>query len=112
MYLFVIISLSALLSTAPSGPPLHLRLVSKTHSSILLQWDPPHEDLRNGDITHYSLSCNDSHYNSTITTTEYNVTGLSPYTNYACNVTASTSAGEGPPAILHTTTEESGIYDI
>ena len=94
--------------TAPSGPPLNFMSVSVSHDSISFQWSPPREDLRNGNITHYSLSCNGASINNTILSMEYIVTGLSPFTVYKCEVTASTSAGEGPPATIYITTNQSG----
>ena len=34
--------------------------------------------------------------------THHTVTGLQPFTNYECRVTASTSVGEGPPSDTET----------
>ena len=75
-----------------------------TANSITFSWLSPLIHLRNGNITHYSLRC--SYDNSTdiitlehlqIHDTTYLLINLLSYTNYSCNLSASTSAGEGPP---------------
>ena len=69
--------------------------------------------MRNGNITHYSLRC--SYYNLThlitvehlqIQDTSYLLSNLLPYTNYFCNLSASTSVGEGPSTNIVVRTDE------
>ena len=41
------------------------------------------------------------------------LSGLMPYTNYSCNITAHTSAGGGPAAALSTATAQDGeLYEV
>ena len=83
----------------------------------MFSWLPPLIHSRNGNITHYSLRC--SFYNLThlttvehlqIQDTSYLLSNLLPYTNYFCNLSASTSVGEGPSInIVVRTYEDSKI---
>jgi netrin-G3 ligand len=90
----------------PSGPPKGLINTSITAYSISFNWSPPSDCSRNGIITHYSLYC--SYYNAThphlqqsivndtIIGTQHTLDNLLPFTNYTCQLTSSTSVGEGP----------------
>ena len=84
-----------------------------TANSITFSWLPPLIHLRNGNITHYSLRCSYDNSTDTITLedlqiqdTTYLLSNLLPYTYYSCNVSASTSGGEGPSAIIVVRTYE------
>ena len=88
--------------TAPIGEPQNFTIIKVTANSISFSWHPPLIHLRNGNITHYSLRCsyyNFTHFTSSehflIQDTSYSLSNLLPYTNYSCNVSASTSVGEG-----------------
>ena len=89
--------------TAPIGEPQNFTIIKVTSNGISFSWQPPLIHLRNGNITHYFLRC--SYDNLTrftffkhllIQNTTYTLSNLLPYTNYFCNVSASTNGGEGP----------------
>ena len=79
--------------------------------SLSLSWNMPIKP--NGVITHYDLfsSGGGQEFNWTVpgpqTTTT--LSGLLPYTNYSCNITAHTSVGGGPAATTSVSTEQDGI---
>ena len=81
--------------------------------SAILSWELPIESGRNGIITSYSIACRDADINlivnDDVIDTSFAVEGLQPYSQYNCTVTASTSAGEGPPAQLNFNTMEDGM---
>ena len=92
--------------------------------SLRVSWLPP--AVPNGHITHYNAYCQESQlvfgsgggmlatlYSSTFTSTVYGtelnatVTGLTPFTNYDCYVSANTSVGEGNSSeLVSQTTDE------
>ena len=98
-------------SAAPTGGPVGLEAVPSS-TSLQLSWSPPEPQLRNGEITSYTISCSSSSSSSPSTDTtsvrEYTVTGLSPNTEYTCSVRATNSAGTGPPETVTATTLEDG----
>ena len=103
--------------------------MSPIHASTTVlsaNWTVP--ILKNGIITAYTVYCNTSAsqaypeqvigpniptirsvVNGTTMAVTFN-TGLNPYTQYSCYVTANTSAGEGSPSVIVTTrTVEGGV---
>ena len=114
-------------STVPSSPQnFSLFPVAGSSYQLSASWFVPIP--RNGIITGYSVYCNTSAnqsypeqviipnmptirsvVNGTTLAVTFN-TGLSPYTQYSCYVTANTSAGEGPPSrTVATTTGEASM---
>ena len=102
--------------TAPIGEPQNFTIIKVTSNDISFMWNPPLINLRNGNVTHYSLRCsydNSTHFTSLehllIYRSKYLLSNLLPYTNYSCNVSASTSVGEGPStkSIVTRTDEDS-----
>ena len=97
---------------APTGKPQKFTITKVTAKNVTFSWLPPLIHLRNGNITHYSLRC--SYDNSTdiitlehqIQDTTYLLINLLPYTNYPCNLSASTSGGEGPSTSIVVRTDE------
>ena len=82
---------------------------SNSSSTITLSWSPPAKP--NGVITRYSMLCSHTagvvmnisqNFNSSQTTTT--LSGLLPYTNYSCSITAHTSVGGGPAATINVPT--------
>ena len=113
------------LFSVPSSPQnFSLSPVAGSPSQLSAGWSVPIP--RNGIITGYSVYCNTSANQSypeqmigpnvpTIrsvvngTTLAATLSGLSPYTQYSCYVTANTSVGEGnPSAIFAILTAQSG----
>ena len=98
---------------APSGEPQNFTITKVTANNITFSWLPPLIHLRNGNITHYSLRCCYDNSTDVITLehlqihdTTYLLINLLPYTNYSCNVGASTSVGEGPSTSIVARTDE------
>ena len=99
----------------PAGPPRHFFGIAINSTSINLLWSAPARS--NGVITKYQLQCsgggkvlNKSMMASQTTTA---LSGLLPYTNYSCNITAYTSAGGGPSAAVTTATAQDGeLYEV
>ena len=62
----------------------------------------------NGVIIEYQLQCSGGGeiFNRTVIGTTTTLSGLLPYTNYSCNITAHTSVGGGPAATTSVTTEQ------
>ena len=87
----------------PDGPPLNFEITVQGPRTLTFSWDPPSEDLRNGVITGYLLTCDPQLEGLRMTYEQsdgVNITvgGFIPSTTYHCSVYASTSAGDGPPA--------------
>ena len=99
--------------TVPSGPPLNFT-VSVDITSLTCSWDQPEEDLRNGVITSYTLTCltvGEAAINVTLKPTVQQITmDLFTYsTTYNCTVSASTAVGAGPSAPSISVTTEGTI---
>lgn len=86
--------------TAPSGPPINVRLTAILARSITLSWNLPLPGDLNGVLTGYTVKVEntDSGDTNLFTTTEtvYTVDTLTPYQNYNISVAASTVVGRGP----------------
>ena len=85
--------------------------VSKKQSKLLgLIWSAP--TTPNGVITEYQLQCSGGGqvFNRTVMETTTTLSGLLPYTNYSCSITAHTSAGGGPEATTSVITEEDSEF--
>ena len=115
----------AIFLAVPSLPlNISLSSIAGSPSQLSASWSVPIP--RNGIITGYSVYCNTS-ANQTYpeqvigpneptirsvvngTTLAATLSGLSPYTQYSCYVTANTSVGEGSPSFVFTTiTVQSG----
>ena len=87
---------------APSAPPTSVNTSDITSSTIILQWGPVTCIDRNGDITGYSVRYGVQGNGSPQTvnvsggaTTGFNITGLSPASNYSVEVAARNGAGIG-----------------
>ena len=114
---------------APSSPRnFSLSSVADSPTQLSASWSVPIP--RNGIISGYSVYCNTS-ANQTYpeqvigsnvptirsavsgTTLATTLTGLNPYTQYSCYVTANTSVGQGSPSTISATqTTQSGNSSI
>ena len=100
-----------------SSPSILLSPVIGYSTELYINWSVPIP--RNGIITGYTVYCNISINQSfpeqaigpnipiirsvvNGTTLAVILTGLYPYTQYSCYVTANTSAGEGSPSVIVT----------
>ena len=84
----------------PSGPPLNIRTVAKSASSLSLAWDAPEASKQNGVITNYTGCISDSEKGScfqtvTVNKKEWLVTRLKASTKYYVRILASTKVGNG-----------------
>ena len=105
-YIFAIIVVCVLLSTAPTSGPASLSLGTVTTSTITVQWEEVPCLHRNGEITGYIVVTRNS--GVTINTESINdgdarettVSGLNPSTLYSMFVVASNSIGFGPTTTI------------
>ena len=82
-----------------------------------MSWEPPNPT--NGNITDYNYTC--VGINTTFNTPEMTpntpslmsviISGLKPFREYQCSVTAATSAGVGPPGTVNAVTNQDGMYN-
>ena len=96
--------------TVPAGPPRQVMSIAENSTSISVSWIAP--ATPNGVITEYQLqlcSGRGEIFSHTVIGTQMTTTlsGLLPFTNYYCNITAHTSVGGGPAATTSVTTKES-----
>ena len=94
-----------------------MKLTSLSSTSLYLSWEPPSQP--NGVIIDYNYTCSDDNatmsYNKSDMMTNSSslrnaiLTGLEPFRQYTCNVTASTVAGAGPPASVSNVTGQAGM---
>lgn len=89
-------------------PPSSVSLTPLNSSSLQLTWDMP--IIFKGNITDYNYTCMDLNATRTYSSKDEGLrnfvnedrvvilTGLEPFREYMCNVTAATSAGIGPAA--------------
>lgn len=84
---------------APSGPPLIVSRSPLNSTTLLLSWQPPLNQHRNGVIREYRVNITEvesgRHFQNTTTTTSITIPFLHPYYNYLCSIAAYT-VGIGP----------------
>ena len=100
-------------SSAPGGPPQNIQFELQGPDSVLFSWTPPVEELRNGIITGYRISCIDvGRTRDPITENAgersrmATVSGITPATHYNCSLAARTSAGFGVNGTLQVLTSK------
>ena len=102
--------------SAPSMPT-NVMLNTPTATSLQLQWGVP--NMPNGVITGYTYSCDYNNnslaspiMNTDVATDTLSVTlnDLRPFTEYTCDVTASTSGGASGPGTDTAVTGQAGMY--
>ena len=86
----------------PTGAPLNTSASPINSSAIIISWELPSPEERNGNITEYSVILREV---ATNTTTSYSQSGahiellivsLHPYYEYECQIAAETAVGRGP----------------
>ena len=83
----------ALLTTVPSGPPTNFTFSVESSTSVLLSWEPPLPEERNGIIRQYSIRVElpvGEFITYTTGSNSYTVSGLKPFTAYLFSVAAVT----------------------
>ena len=95
-----------LLSTAPTGPPDQITLVTVTPNSATVQWGEVTCLQRNGEITGYTVTATNSDgmdegtASVDVDARQATISGLTPSTQYTVSVAAVNSAGPGPSTTL------------
>ena len=95
-----------LLSTAPTGPPASITLVTVTPNSATVQWGEVTCPQRNGEITDYTVTATKSGgmvegtASVDVDARQATISGLTPFTQYTVSVAAVNSAGTGPTTTL------------
>ena len=95
----------------PSEPsfPVNLTINYFDSTTLLLSWLEPVPP--NGIITEYFINCssdvNSKYYVNRTTNTTGLISGLQPFTNYTCSVTAYTKVGGGPTITVRGQTDQS-----
>ena len=99
---------SSLHIAEPGTVPNNLTATAENSTAITLSWMYPVEP--NGVVTHYQLQCTgrEQTLNHAVkgSLTTATLSGLLPYTNYSCSITAHTSVGGGPAATTIILTKE------
>ena len=91
-----------LLYTAPTAAPSNVSASAINSTAIIVIWELPPLDGRNGNITGYSLVITEVATNTTTTHSqsglhvELVITSLHPYYEYECHIAAETAVGSGP----------------
>lgn len=86
----------------PSSAPLNVSASTINSTAIIINWDLPAQDGRNGNITGYSVVLREvatntsSSYSQSGAHIELVIASLHPYYQYECQVAAETSVGSGP----------------
>ena len=92
---------------APSGPPLNFVLEVTDNTVLTISWDPPAEDMQNGDITGYSLNCTSTYgadFDAVVAAAQDISLGVfTPFEMYSCAIYAFTAVGVGPTATASVT---------
>ena len=104
-------------TTEPDGPPQDITFtvnVAGNTSQVQFNFNPPQEDLQNGFIIGYRISCVDRDrtrnavtmiYQSTLSR-PYTLSNLVPATLYDCSLAARTSPGFGVEATVEVLTSK------
>ena len=115
LYNVIIVLLWWMLSQyTTTAPPRNISLTAPTSTTLLLHWEPPEEDPRDGTILQYSIVCRfgDSDSlplsNSSASSQSLQLTDLRPFTNYNCCVSVQRTNGNSPESCSSETTPEDG----
>uniref|UniRef100_A0A913HHW6 Neogenin n=1 Tax=Strongyloides stercoralis TaxID=6248 RepID=A0A913HHW6_STRER len=91
------------LSDVPSGRPYNIKVINRMADSLLISWDGPKENERNGDITGYSIKYKAKKRNSKLKSVfvkndvqKFELTRLEGGTQYSIRIAAINSNGTGP----------------
>ena len=88
--------------SVPTGAPLNVSGSAINSTAIIVNWELPALDGRNGIITGYSLIIREVPTNTVTTSSqrgvhiELVVASLHPYYEYECQIAAETAVGRGP----------------
>ncbi len=91
-----------ILYVVPTSPPLTPIGRAVNSTAIIINWEHPSPDGRNGIITGYSLIVTELPTNTTTTYSqggghiELVIASLHPFYDYECRIAAETAVGRGP----------------
>ena len=92
--------LQSCLHPAPETAPLQFRVQVTDSRTLVLSWEPPLPEDRNGIIINYTVNITEMETGTQfqLVTDNTNITAFSlhPYYTYSCTVAAKTSVGLGP----------------
>ena len=107
-YICVIYLFFFYIFTVPETSVANYFLSSQNSTSVIIDWTPPVKP--NGIIIEYQLQCfgEEQEYRWTVggSQTTTTLSGLLPYTNYSCSITAHTSVGGGPAQHISVLSDE------
>ena len=87
-------------STVPSEAPRNITGTPGDTREILLHWEPPFPENRNGIIIGYVVNVTRMNSGEILllmsTTNSITISSLNPFTVYVCAIAATTSVGSGP----------------
>ena len=99
---------SSCVCIVPSGPPRNLDSTLPDPHTVILVWDPPRPEDKNGQILLYYINVTQLNSGNTFQVSTNQTTifigNLDPYTTYTFVVAASTIAGLGPFSSNNTVT--------
>ena len=100
--------------TVPSGPPLMITARAQSSQSIIITWEPPSPEERNGLIVGYTINITGldtgERYQQLSASNNLTIESLSPFSTYICVIAARTSVGIGPfSTVVTVQTLEDGV---
>jgi len=103
-------------SAAPTAPPEDLLAVSLDSRTLLISWQPPAEEDRNGIIRRYVTNVTEldtgTNFEMESTNTEITLQNLHPFYQYSCSVAAETVAlGPSTPVLTIEMPEDGNLLD-
>ena len=107
--------------SVPTSAPLNVSGSAINSTAIVINWELPGLDGRNGNITGYSLILRELATNTTTTHSqsgahiELVIASLHPYYEYECQIAAETAVGRGPygdTIITRTMPDGEFIYSV
>ena len=90
------------LSSVPTGSPMNVTAIASGPTTLLVHWNPPPPEERNGDIIQYGLNITNVELGETTThylsgsRTSFILQNLRPHNVYQYRMTAYTAVGNGP----------------
>ena len=101
--------------SAPRGPPTSITATALSPTSILLNWNLPLPEDRNGDITGYVINVTNLDNGTvlqftTVLVSNFTLSTLKPFTVYISTISARTAVGVGPfSGVISVQTLEDGM---
>ena len=108
-YFVMTLEIIVVLFFSEPSSPVNLTINYFDSTTLLLSWLEPVPS--NGIVTEYFINCSSDviskYYTNRTTNTTKLISGLQPFTNYTCSVTAYTKVGGGPITLVRGQTDQS-----